>query len=92
MQTSHFCVRSDRLAKIAHPRQSGGSARAYLVRLTRRQRSYRQGFHSRMACVARIFIQATLRRERPLLPLRGWLGGQGVAPAARFLIMWWRQS
>jgi SAM-dependent methyltransferase len=28
--------------------------------LSRHQRSYRQGFHGRMACVARIFIQATL--------------------------------
>jgi len=47
--------------------------------LSRRQRSHRQGFHGRMVRVARIFIQATLCRERSHMPQ----GGRGCRLVVR---------
>ena len=43
---------------------NGGSARAYLADSSRRQRPTIMGVHRTIASVARIFIQATLYRER----------------------------
>src|SRR5215831_6304125 len=67
--------------------QNGGSARAYLARLVTSSAFLPSGFHSRMACVACIFIRATLCRECPhLAPL---YVKEGVLRGRRAGVAWW---
>jgi hypothetical protein len=67
-QINPICAPEAASALTQRRRRTAGRRALIWPGLSRRQRSYRQGFHGRMAWVARIFIQITLCRERSLMP------------------------
>ena len=58
-QNNRICVTDAGLGQANKGDQNGGSARSYLARLITSSAFLPSGCHDRMACVARIFIQAT---------------------------------